>query len=63
LQEPTIDGTENNMEDSLHKYFSEMGKKSANRLTPTQRKKRAKKAVAQRWVNYRARKLQELKNE
>ena len=51
------------MEDSLHKYFSEMGKKSANRLTPTQRKKRAKKAVAQRWVNYRARKLQELKNE
>ena len=41
------------MDKELKKYFSELGKKSANKLTPEQRKARAKKAVEKRWENYR----------
>ena len=41
------------MEKELKQYFSEMGKKSANNMTPEQRKERAKKAVQKRWENYK----------
>lgn len=42
------------MTPELRKYFSELGKKSANNMTPEQRKERAKKAVEKRWENYKA---------
>ena len=41
------------MNKDIKKYFSELGKKSANKLTPEQRKARAKKAVEKRWENYK----------
>lgn len=41
------------MDKKIRKYFSEMGKKGANKLTPEQRKARAKKAVMTRWEKYR----------
>lgn len=41
------------MNKEIRKYFSDMGKKSAQKLTPEQRKERAKKAVQKRWENYK----------
>lgn len=37
------------MKKEIRKYFSELGKKSANKLTPEERKERARKAVIARW--------------
>jgi hypothetical protein len=37
------------MNEEIRKYMSELGKKSAARLTPKQRKARAKKAANSRW--------------
>jgi len=42
------------MNKDIQKYFSELGKKSANKLTPEERKERARKAVQKRWDNYKA---------
>lgn len=35
--------------DLISKVMSEMGKRSANKMTPEQRKERAKKAIKARW--------------
>jgi actin-like ATPase involved in cell morphogenesis len=43
----------NNMHKEIHKYFSELGKRSIKTMTPEQRSERAKKAVAKRWENYK----------
>ena len=36
----------------IHQYFSELGKKSAARLTPAEREARAQKASRSRWSNH-----------
>ena len=41
------------MNKEIKKYFSELGKKSAECLTPEQRTERARKAVQKRWENYK----------
>ena len=41
------------MNKEIIKYFSDMGKKAAANMTPEERKKRARKAVAKRWENYK----------
>jgi hypothetical protein len=46
----------NNMHKEIHKYFSELGKRSIKTMTPEQRSERAKKAVAKRWENYKSNK-------
>ena len=48
-----------NMNKEIKKYFSDMGKRSANKLTPEQRKERANKAVEKRWSNYKLKKENE----
>ena len=37
------------MKPEVKKYMSELGKKSAAKLTPEQRKERARKAINARW--------------
>lgn len=41
------------MNKEIKKYMSGLGKLSASKLTPEQRKERAKKAVMTRWEKYR----------
>lgn len=41
------------MNKEIKKYFSDLGKKSAEKYTPEQRTERARKAVQKRWENYK----------
>ena len=47
------------MKDEVRKYMSEMAKKSAAKLTPEQRKERARKAVNARWAKHKKKKKED----